>query len=143
MKPVVSAAQIAAQAYAQRTAVPPRATPQAGFSVDGKTAPERPVPAKAPNAVRRLAQESDAFKIEISAEALEASARDGGRRSSGAAGIVEETQAEIAEIAFRPIDPVDQVSLTKRREAPFAHTASQAGADEPVRRPGSLLDITI
>jgi len=70
MKPVVSASQIAVQAYAQRTGTPARVAGQSPFTVDGKG-----LSAKSVGPVRRVALETDAFKVEISAEALEAANR--------------------------------------------------------------------
>jgi hypothetical protein len=143
MKPVVSAAQIAAQAYAQRTSVPPRATPQPGFSVDSKNAATKVQPDKAIGVARRVSQETDAFKIEISAEALEASRRDAGQRSARVVQESEQPVEDVAKIAFQSIDGVNAVTRGGRREAPFAHTPGSSRVEEPPRRPGFLLDITI
>lgn len=139
MKPVVSAAQIAAQAYAQKT-IAPRTTAPSGFVVDAKAAP-----AKGATPVRRITEETEAFKIEISAEALDAASRDGGRSTQAAETPSEAFGADgvedVAKIAFKP---VDSVSLNNgRREAPFAHEKLAVTENEALRRPGSVLDITI
>ncbi len=135
MKPVVSASQIAVQAYAQRTSTPARVTGQSPFTVDDKG-----LPAKGVGLLRRVALETDAFKVEISAEALEAANRDGGRqapivRAKSAPGV-----EDVAEITFQPAESVSAGS--GRREAPFAQTASGTSS-EPARRPGTLLDISV
>lgn len=139
MKPVVSAAQIAAQAYAQKT-IAPRSTAPSAFVVDAKAAPS-----KGATPVRRISEETEAFKIEISAEALDAATRDvgrdGGRRAEIADAPVAEGAEDITEITFQP---VDRISLNNgRREAPFAHEKLAVSENEAPRRPGSVLDITI
>ena len=136
MKPVVSAAQIAAQAYAQKT-IAPRSTALSGFVVDAKAAPS-----KGATPVRRITEETEAFKIEISAEALDAASRDGGGRSAQTAEApVADGAEDAAKVAFQP---VDSVSLNNgRREAPFAHEKLAVTKNEAPRLPGSVLDITI
>ncbi len=135
MKPVVSAAQIAAQAYAQKT-IAPRSTAPSGFVVDAKAAPS-----KGATPVRRVSEETEAFKIEISAEALDAASRDGGRGAQVADTPIAENADDVAEIAFQP---VDNVSVNNgRREAPFAHEKLVVTENEAPRSPGSVLDITI
>jgi hypothetical protein len=135
MKPVVSAAQIAAQAYAQKTAAP-RGTIPSGFTLDPKA-----IPGKGVQPVRRISEDTEAFKIEISAEALDAASRDGARQGSAAPATRTETIDDVAEITFQP---VDSVSLNSgRREAPFAHEKLATTSEEPQRLPGSVLDITI
>ena len=133
MKPVVSASQIAVQAYAQRTSTP--AAGQSPFTVDGKG-----LSAKNVGPVRRVALETDAFKIEISAEALEAASRDGGRQAPIAREVSEPVIEEVAEISFQPTEAVSAGS--GRREAPFAQGTS-GPSSEPPRRPGTLLDISV
>ena len=135
MKPVVSASQIAVQAYAQRTSTPARAGGQVPFSVDGTG-----LPAKSLGPLRRVALETDAFKVEISAEALEAANRDGGRQAPVARAKLEPGVEDVAEITFQPAEGVSAGS--GRREAPFAQTASGTSS-EPPRRPGTLLDIIV
>lgn len=135
MKPVVSAAQIAAQAYAQKT-VAPRTTAPTGFVLDPKAAPSKGV-----TPVRRIAEETEAFKIEISAEALDAANRDGGRSAYAAETPSAEAPDDAAQIDFQPVDTVS-VSAG-RREAPFAHEKLATTENEAPRLPGSLLDITI
>lgn len=139
MKPVVSAAQIAAQAYAQKT-IAPRTTAPSAFVVDAKAAPS-----KGATPVRRISEETEAFKIEISAEALDAASRDGGRSAQATDASPEafgaDSTEEVAKIAFQP---VDSVSLNNgRREAPFAHEKLAVTENDAPRRPGSVLDITI
>lgn len=135
MKPVVSAAQIAAQAYAQKT-IAPRSTAPSAFVVDAKAAPS-----KGATPVRRISEETEAFKIEISAEALDAANRDGGRSAEVADASVAESAEDVAELTFQP---VDSVSVNNgRREAPFAHEKLAVTENEAPRRPGSVLDITI
>ena len=135
MKPVVSAAQIAAQAYAQKT-IAPRSTALSGFVVDAKAAPS-----KGATPVRRITEETEAFKIEISAEALDAASRDRGRGAQAAEAPVADGAEDAAKIAFQP---VDSVSLNNgRREAPFAHEKLAVTENEAPRLPGSVLDITI
>jgi len=135
MKPVVSAAQIAAQAYAQKT-IAPRSTALSGFVVDAKAAPS-----KGATPVRRITEETEAFKIEISAEALDAASRDGGRSAQTAEAPVADGAEDSAKVAFQP---VDSVSLNNgRREAPFAHEKLAVTKNEAPRLPGSVLDITI
>jgi len=135
MKPVVSASQIAVQAYAQRTSTPARVGGQSPFTVDGKG-----LPAKSVGPVRRVALENDAFKIEISAEALEAAKRDGGRQAPISREAPEPVIEDVAEISFQPTEGVSAGS--GRREAPFAQAASGTSS-EPPRRPGTLLDISV
>jgi hypothetical protein len=135
MKPVVSAAQIAAQAYAQKT-IAPRTTAPSAFVVDAKAAPS-----KGATPVRRITEETEAFKIEISAEALDAASRDGGRSALAVEVPTPENAEDVSKIAFQP---VDSVSLNNgRREAPFAHEKLAVTENEAPRRPGSVLDITI
>lgn len=135
MKPVVSAAQIAAQAYAQKI-IAPRSTALSGFVVDAKAAPS-----KGATPVRRITEETEAFKIEISAEALDAASRDGGRSAQTAEAPVADGAEDSAKVAFQP---VDSVSLNNgRREAPFAHEKLAVTKNEAPRLPGSVLDITI
>lgn len=135
MKPVVSAAQIAAQAYAQKT-IAPRSTALSGFVVDAKAAPS-----KGATPVRRITEETEAFKIEISAEALDAASRDRGRGAQAAEAPVADGAEDAAKIAFQP---VESVSLNNgRREAPFAHEKLAVAKNEAPRLPGSVLDITI
>lgn len=141
MKPVVSASQIAAQAYAQGTgaqnrAAGPRAAAQPAFPLDAKGLPEK---GTAP--VRRVSQETEAFRIEISAEALEAAKRDGGRSAGRAEQDTAKPASDVAEIAFQPVESA--TAGAGRREAPFAHEASGRAEAEPPRRPGTLLDITV
>ena len=136
MKPVVSAAQIAAQAYAQKTTAP-RGTVQAGFTLDPKAIPEKGL-----TPTRRVSQETEAFKIEISAEALDAASRDGGRPAAP----VDQTAAtdDVAEIEFQSVDSVSlSMSGSGRREAPFAHEKLGPAQGDAPRLPGSLVDITI
>lgn len=140
MKPVVSAAQIAAQAYAQKT-VAPRGTIPSGFTLDPKA-----IPGKGVQPVRRISEDTEAFKIEISAEALDAASRDGARKASvaPAAPAPAEMVDDVAEIAFQPVDSVSLSSASSgRREAPFAHEKLATSNDDAVRLPGSVLDITI
>jgi len=140
MKPVVSAAQIAAQAYAQKT-IAPRGTIPSGFTLDPKA-----IPGKGVQPVRRISEDTEAFKIEISAEALDAASRDGGRQASVApsAPAPAETLEDAAEIAFQPVDSVSVSSGNSgRREAPFAHEKLAATSDDAPSLPGSVLDITI
>ncbi len=138
MKPVVSAAQIAAQAYAQKTTAP-RGTVPSGFVVDPKAAP-----AKGATPVRRISEETEAFKIEISAEALDAANRDAGRNGAPEAApdaLGADVSEDVAAISFQP---VDEVSIgAGRREAPFAHEKLATTETEAPRLPGSVLDITI
>ncbi len=136
MKPVVSASQIAVQAYAQSTGVRPHAGVQSPFAVDGKA-----IPAKGVGPLRRVSQETDAFKIEISAEALEAANREG--RHGPDAGRQKPARAveDVAEITFQPLEGVSAGS--GRREAPFAHAPTAGGESAPPKRPGSLLDISV
>mgnify|MGYP003624672606 FL=1 len=135
MKPVVSAAQIAAQAYAQKT-IAPRSTALSGFVVDAKAAPS-----KGATPVRRITEETEAFKIEISAEALDAASRDGGRSAQTAEAPVADGAEDAAKVVFQPFD---SVSLNNgRREAPFAHEKLAVTKNEAPRLPGSVLDITI
>ena len=144
MKPVVSAAQIAAQAYAQKTPAP-RGTIPSGFSLDPKSA-SGPIPGKGVQPVRRISEDTEAFKIEISAEALDAASRDGGRQPSVAPSVPApvETPEDVAEIAFQPVDSVSLSSGSSgRREAPFAHEKLATTQDDAQRLPGSVLDITI
>lgn len=141
---MVSAAQIAAQAYAQRTAAPARATPQPAFTVDNKGLAAKVQPEKGLGLTRRLSQETDAYKIEISADALDAAKREGNNRAAHVAQQREPQLEAAAEITFQAVDGVEvNVSGAARREAPFAHATSNRPADEPPRRPGFLLDITI
>ncbi|MEQ9519182.1 MAG: hypothetical protein RLN89_07055 [Parvibaculum sp.] len=147
MKPVVSTAQIAAQAYAQSTVQPKPRGPTVGqprFHVDPQKASEN-----GPTSFRRIQRETDAFKIEISAEALAASEREAGgqrvRLQLDARGDTRVDDVEAAEkadalVAFRAVDPVS--GGVGRREAPFAQ-GRVTKEPEPVRRPGSLLDITV
>lgn len=135
MKPVVSASQIAVQAYAQRTSTPARVAGQSPFTVDGKG-----LSAKSVGPVRRVALETDAFKVEISAEALEAASRDGGRQAPTARATSEPVVEDVAEITFQPAEAVTAGS--GRREAPFAQVAPGT-SNEPPRRPGTLLDISV
>jgi hypothetical protein len=138
MKPVVSAAQIAAQAYAQKT-VAPRGTIPSGFTLDPKA-----IPGKGVQPVRRISEDTEAFKIEISAEALDAASRDGGRQASVAPVVPAETLDDVAEIAFQPVDSVSVSSGNSgRREAPFAHEKLATTSDDAPSLPGSVLDITI
>ncbi len=137
MKPVVSAVQIAAQAYAQKP-VAPRSTLASQFVVDAKAAPS-----KGATPVRRIAEETEAFKIEISAEALDAANRDGGRSAQPAAVTAPETVEDAAEITFQPVDSVSVSAGPGRREAPFAHEKLAVTEEERPRLPGTLLDITI
>ena len=141
---MVSAAQIAAQAYAQRTAAPARGTPQPAFTVDNKGLAPKIQPEKGLGLTRRLSQETDAYKIEISADALDAAKRDGNSRGAYEARQPEPQVESAAEISFQPVESVEaSVSGAARREAPFAHATTNRTADEPPRRPGFLLDITI
>jgi hypothetical protein len=88
-----------------------------------------------------VSQETEAFRIEISAEALEAAKRDGGRSAGRAAQDTAEPASDVAEIAFQPVESA--TAGAGRREAPFAHEASGRAEAEPPRRPGTLLDITV
>jgi len=138
MKPVVSAAQIAAQAYAQKTTAP-RGTIPSGFTLDPKA-----IPGKGVQPVRRISEETDAFKIEISAEALDAASRDGARQAPAGLVARAETVDDVAEITFQPVDSVSlSPGSSGRREAPFAHEKLATTSDEAPRLPGSVLDITI
>jgi len=141
---MVSAAQIAAQAYAQRTAAPARSTPQPAFTVDNKGLAPKVQPEKELGLTRRLSQETDAYKIDISADALDAAKREGNNRSAYVAQQPVPQVESAAQIAFQPVETVEvRVGGTARREAPFAHAATNRTPDEPPRRPGFLLDITI
>lgn len=132
MKPVIGASQIAAQAYAQRVGQQPRV---ADVQV-------RPAEAKTAAPVRRLAEENEAFRLSISKEALEAASRDGGggnkTRVAARRPDVEESQS--AE-RFEPVQV--ELSGAGRREAPFAHNEGRGPVDQPVKRPGSYVDIRV
>lgn len=136
MKPVVSASQIAVQAYAQRTNTPARVAGQSPFTVDGKG-----LSPKGLGPVRRVSQETDAFKVEISAEALEAARRDAARQPGVARDALEPELEAVAEIEFQPVEAVTAGS--GRREAPFAHEPTTRTSIEAPRRPGSVLDISV
>lgn len=147
MKPVVSAAQIAAQAYAQSTVQPKPRGPgvaQPRFNVDAQKI-NGDTNADTAGSFRRIRRETEAFKIEISAAALAASEREAGQRRARVERdeTVEQTEEAAALVTFQAVDGVSGVAGgVGRREVPFAHEGRSV-EPEPVRRPGSLLDITI
>lgn len=142
MKPVVTAAQIAAQAYAQSTVQPKRGpvVGQPRFNLDvQKTGDE------STSSFRRIRRDTEAFKIEISAEALAASERDAASARSHVSpdARVDEIEAVEKTNALSAFQAIEAASNgVGRREAPFAETRVTR-EPEPIRRPGFLLDIKV